>query len=218
MSQYLFSQPPTLQSRPPAGRPRKSVDDLPVDEIAGMAGRLFMLMSLAWDYVETVQQIAKVLRASETKPASRRVNELHRIYDQRRSYSLSGYEVNAEKEVALIFEEVCSGHMRKLHRALCNEHPDLSKDWLDLVEAVDTALTVLMAAILYGKECDATLRSQGVCGHSIITAEILELAQLLPIFAGDCYMKDSPARTLTTRILLNEVKRIDLIDENGNEL
>lgn len=213
MSQYLFSQPPALPCSP-----RKSVNDLPVDEIAGMAGRLFMLLALAWDYVETVQQIAKMLGASETKPASRRINELRRIYDQRRSYSLSGYEVNAEREVALIFEKVCSDHMRKLHWALCNEHPGLSKDWLDLIEAVDAALTVLMAAVLYGKECDATLRRQGVYGHSIITAEILELVQLLPIFAGDCYKKDSPARKLTARVLLNEIKRIDLIDENGNEL
>lgn len=210
---------PRYVTTPP---PKKSVDDLPPDLVAGMAARYLMLLALSWDYVETIQQLAKLLNAHQTKAASRRIHELRRAYNQRLAGSLSDHDVCAQKRIALLFEQICRPHLNKLHWALRNEtkqrHPGLAEDWLDLVEAVDTALTVLDAASSYAHNCDSVLRAQGVAGHSMLTADISELIRLLPLFAGDCYNSKSEARKLTSRIRLNELKKIDLVDEHGNEM
>lgn len=204
---------------PPGHQP--TIDDFPPDEVAGMAARLLMLLNLAWDYVETIQQIAGLLEISDTRRVSRRVNELRRAHYQRLSYSLNGSDIDGGKKVALLFESVCSEHLRKFHWAIINEikreHPALESEYADLLEAVYTAMTVLESAMLFGKECDGRLRAHGVKGNSTLTPEVRELSRLLPLFAGDCYNPHSQVRTLTARILLNEVKGIDLVDEHGKE-
>lgn len=207
--------------RAPSAKPR-TIDDIPVDKVAGMAARLFMLLNLAWDYVETIQQIAKTLHPDGSKRISRRISELRRIYEQRRSYSLRDSEVAKERHVALLFEELCKPHLRKLHYSLVNEiqktRPGISPDEMNLSEAVNTALAVLDAVKLYGDKCDAYIKAQGVEGHSILTDELYELRGLLPRFAENVYVADGTARGLTARILFNEIQQIDLIDEKGKEL
>lgn len=201
---------------------KKSIDDIPVDIIAGMAARLYMLLNLAWDYVETIQQVAKLMRLDSAKKVSRRINELHQRYDQRRSYSLTDKEVLLERKIALLFETFCSPHLTKLHYSLTNEikraWPEIGADDVYLAEAVETAATILDAVIMFGKECDSYISSQGVTGHSVITGEILELYRMLPQFMPRNIKIEGSARKLTAKILFNEIKQLELIDNDGKTL
>lgn len=56
--------------------PPKTTKDLPQRPLARMATKLYLLGALAWDYADTVCNIAASLRICETKPASRAVREL----------------------------------------------------------------------------------------------------------------------------------------------
>lgn len=212
-----FSAPPgeaTLLPTPPP--PVKTIYDVPVEIVAGMASQLYLLFNLAWDYVETIHEISRTLRMAEAKRITRRIRELKRIYDQRRSRHIDGDHEGKERNLALLFEQLCAQHLTKLHYTLTNEIkrecPDTSEDETYLIEAVMTALTMLDATILYGAECDAKIRSMGVSGNSIITPEIKELIRLLPEFTAGRFNTSNPARDLTARIILNEMKQIELCE------
>lgn len=199
----------------------KDVYDMPFDEIAGMASRMCIMLALAWDYTDTIKQIARTLRLDVTKRIGRQIDELRRVYEQRFSNSLRDKESEVNKAVALLFEDVCQEHFRKLHWSLRNEikqaFPDLRDNYVDLLEAVDTAITVFEAARLFTEECDAKLRAQGVNGNPMLPPEIRKTMRLLPLFAGDSYNFRSRARAITARILMNEIKLNSLVDERGKE-
>lgn len=200
----------------PSAAPAKTIYDVPVEIVAGMASRLLLLLNLAWDYVETVHEISRTLRVGSTKRTSRRIRELKRIYDQRRSRHIDSDHENKERDLALLFEQLCAPHLTKFHYTLTNEIkrecPDASEDETYLIEAVMTALTMLDAAVLYGADCDAQIRSMGVSGNSIITPEIKELIRLLPEFTAGRFNTENPTRRLTARIILNEIKQIELCE------
>ena len=202
----------------PSPPPRKTIYDIPVEIIAGMATRLFFLFNLAWDYVDTIHEISRTLRMTDAKRTARRIRELKRIYDQRRSRHIDSDNEHKERKLALLFEQICQPHLTKLHYSLSNEIkrdcPGASEDEAYLIEAVLTTLVVFDAAVLYGADCDARIRSMGVSGNPIITPEIKELIRLLPEFIPGHFKFDaqSETRKLTARILFNEIKQIELCE------
>lgn len=200
----------------PAPPPTKTIYEVPQEIVADIAVRLLMLLNLAWDYVETIHEISRTLRTSATKRTARRIRELQRIYEQRRSRHISNSDEVKERRIALLFEALCAPHMKKLHYALTNDikHqcPEATEDETYLIEAVMTALTMLDAAKLYGAVCDAQIRDMGVDGSSMITPEIKELGRLLPEFTAGRFNTANPIRELTARRFLNEVRQIELCE------
>lgn len=195
-------------------RPKEAAD-LPQKPLARMAVIIFMLGSLAWDYADTCCNIAASMKIDPLKKLSRAVRQLRREYDSFRSPLMRGESIAEESRLALMFEEICEEHFVRLNYGVDSEKKisRLNTDHKMLVNAVQMAMTVLDTMKLYAAECDKWIRSQGFDGHSILADHFVRLAILLPQFAGDCYNPASEARRLTARILLKEIKQIDICRE-----
>lgn len=196
----------------------KTTRDIPQRPLARMAAKLYFLGALAWDYADTVCNVAASLHIKETKPLSRAVRELNRDYDRFRNRFLNGNDLEAETRLAILFEDVCQKHFTKLNYGVASDKSvnGLSRDYEMLVKAVQMAMTVIDTMKLYAAECDDWIRKQGVTDrHSILSDHFLRLAILLPQFAGDCYNPNSEARKITAKILNKELHLIDIHDDNG---
>ncbi len=195
---------------------KTSADITDQRKLSAMAVKLFLLGSLAWDYADTCCNIAASLRISETKRLCRAIRELKRDYDRFRNRHMRDDSIAKETELAMTFENLCQTHFARLNYGVSADKSvcDLNKDYLFLIKAVNMALTVLDTMSLYAKECDMWIISQGVQAHSILADHFVRLASLLPHFAGDCSLK-SEARMLTSKILLHEIKNIEIYDNDG---
>lgn len=122
-----------------------------------------------------------------------------------------------ETELALLFEEICQEHFTKLNYGISSDKSvaGLNKDYEMLIKAVQMAMTVIDTMKFYAAECDEWIRGHGVEAHSILSDHFIRLSMILPQFAGDSYNANIEARKLTAKILINEIKAIEIHDEQG---
>jgi hypothetical protein len=196
--------------------------DVPQMELYKMAVKQYFLGALAWDYADTVNDLAASMRLDGTKKISRAVNNLRREYNSVRSLDLDAKHRDKEWELAQLFESINKQHLSRLYTSLCNEirrdHTKLTDEYVTLVASTYVALTVLDTVMLFARQCDRYIEIYyPEAPHSILPDHFVQLAKLLPLFAGDIYNPNMQARTLTAKILLNEVNRIELFDEDGKQ-
>ena len=206
----LFTLRPALMSAP-----RKSLDDVPQLKLGYMAVKVYLIGALVWDYTDTVLDIAAQMRlGGGCKKLARAIREIHKDYDYIRSKDLNSNHVKREWELAELFEDINKETFSRLCNGLINEirhDTNLDKDYETLVEAVQIAMTVLDALRLYADQCDKVIRKYYPnAPHSILPDHFTKLAMLLPEYAGNCYNRNSEARYITARILLNEINKIEL--------
>lgn len=191
--------------------------DIPFNLLSHMAVKLHMIELLAWDYADTViTWSGKAIGTQEAKRLSRRIRQLKVDYDRFHSRSLDDESCRRAFDLALLFESICKPHLTKLCYGLTNElkktFPDLNEKSFTLLIATHELLTITDTMKMFAADCDATIRSYGVNKHSILCNEAAQLAQLAPEYLGDC-ISCPEARKLTAKILLNELKNIELFDE-----
>lgn len=190
--------------------------DIPAIPLAAMGVKLYIIGALAWDYADSVLNLAAQMHIKETKRLCRAVRSLRRDYDNMRIQSLDQKHLRREWELAETFEGICKSHFQKLCLGLRNEihrDTDLDPRCVMLVEAVQMAMTLIDTLKLYAAECDSFIRSYcPAAPHSILPDHFKSLATLLPEFAGDCYDASSYSRSATARILLKEINDIELYD------
>ena len=217
MSQIFTT--PEYNLFPPVPR-RRTVLDLPPHIVGSMTIRLYILGALAWDYADTVLNIMAVLRPEGTKELCRTVRQLRLDYDRFRQYSVDDKHVAREAELAMEFEEISAPLFKSLNDSLAAETAPLNlvPDHALLVIAVQTALTVLDAMVLYPADCDKWLRSQGVCGHSILDDRFRRLAFVLPKFAGDSYIPRSESRARAARNIVCGIRAVELCPGTDTEV
>lgn len=200
-------------------RPAASgADRVPERDRLRIVTTVCVLGALAWDYAETVREIASQMRITATKALSRSVRQLRLDYDSRRRSVLDQAHLRREAELGELFGEICRDHFSRLCIGVASEKlvAGLSDDQMMLVKAVHEAVAVTDALRLYADEADRWIASYGVTGvHSVLPDHFRRLAVLLPEFAGDCYNRDSESRKLTARILLAEMKQVYMFDDNG---
>lgn len=185
------------------------------DDLCRMGAKLYMLGSLAWDYADTVCNISAQLGIQETKKLCRAVRELKRDYDRCRNSAVRDADLAKETELGLLFEQVCAEHFAKLNYGTASDKAaaGLDEDYKMLLKAVQMAMAVLDTMRLYAEECDKRIAAARPGLHSVMADHFRGLATLMPHFAGDCREAGREARKLTARILLNEIKRIDICGE-----
>lgn len=207
---------PLSDYRAPLRPPEPTTRDIPLDLLSHMAVKLHLIELLAWDYADTViSWSGEAMSIQETKRLSRRLRQLKVEYDRFHSRSIDDESTRHTFDLALLFESVCKPHLSKLRFGLTNElkkaFPDLSEKSFTLLMATQELLTITDTMKLFAAECDATIRSYGVNKHSILCDEAAQLAKLAPEYLGDCTSYPE-ARKLTARILLNELKQIELCE------
>lgn len=192
----------------------KQFADIPADRLAVMGVKLYIVGALAWDYTDSVLNIAAQMRIPQTKRLCRTIRSLRCNYDKMRALSLDREHMRCEWNLAEMFEGICKGHFQKLCLGLRNEirrDAELDPQYVMLVEAVQMAMTLIDTLKLYAAECDSFIRNYyPTAPHSILPDQFKSLATLLPEFAGDCYDASSYSRSATARILLKEINDIEL--------
>lgn len=194
---------------------KKSLDDVPQDELAYMGVKLYIIGSLVWDYTDSVLDLAAQMKIpGAPKKLSRAIREVQRDYNRIRSYDLDAEHVEKERELAELFEDINRKEFSELCKGLVKEireETNLNDDYVYLVEGVQMAMTVLDTLVLYAAQCDTFIRKYYPrMPHSILPDHFKKLAILLPEYAGDCYNQHSKTRARIARALLDRINEIEL--------
>lgn len=212
-----LTQNPYVHSLIPKPRWRHAIDVVPKKLMLEWGVRLYTLMNLAWDYVDTICDLCIQQRVEGTKPLVRCVRQLKREYDQFRSRCVDSDFERKEAERAEAFEETFGNDFRLLFNAIDFEVSKLGleKNNRTLVIAVQQALTVMDAVKAYAATCDEEMRKMGltVKDCSMVQTEFMKLFSIVPLFAGDCYRK-LEVRKLTAGILRNRIARIQVTNHD----
>lgn len=204
---------PYVRSLIPKPRFRYAIDVVPQELMLEWGVRLYTLMNLAWDHVDTICDLCIQMKVAETKPLVRRIRQLKREYDQFRSRCIDSDFERKETERAEAFVDTFRQDFKLLFNAIDFEVAKLGleKNRRALVIAVHQALTVMDAVKAYAATCDAEMRKMGlmVKDCSMVQSEFMELYSIVPLFAGDCYSR-LEVRKLTAGILRNRIARIQV--------
>ena len=201
-------------STPRPKQPDKTIEDVPQELLVEWSFKLFALMNLAWDYVDTVCDACISLRIQQTKPLVREIRAVRREYDQFRAPATSPVMEHNETQHGLRMEELFRDDLRKLMSGIKLEvnKLDLTPDHRLLVISVQQAMTLMDTVKIYARWCDKQIHGYGVwtCDCCMVQTAFLTLYDLVPQFAGDCYQPDINARKLTAGILANRIKSMGL--------
>lgn len=200
--------------------PTKALNAIPEKDILRLSVKIFLVGALVWDYTDTVLQLAEQMRIGNgTQKISRAIKELKQDYDWMCRSHIDAEHIQQICDLSLLFERINGLNLTKLNYGLNKEirrDTELDTDYVMLLDAVQTALTVLDALKLYATQRDAEIRKYYPhAPHSCLPDHFRKLGQLLPLFVGDHYDPDSESRRITARILLNEINIIELYDEKG---
>ena len=210
--------PPAFTSAVPKPSPVLLIDSIPQELMMEWGTKLYMLMNLAWGYIETILDICIQQRIPATKPLVRTIRDIRRRYDQFRHRSIDDRHDRMEAHNAEVFECNFEADFDRLFNGLELEagRHGLTEGHRTLLIATNQALTIMDAVKVYARMCDAEIRRRGVwtCDCCMLQSEFMELYPLIPEFAGDCYERDIEARRLTAGILANRIKGIKFSEIN----
>lgn len=196
----------------------RTAEDLPIKERVRMVVKTCLLGTLAWDYVDTVLNMAAQMRIQQTKEVSRLIRQIKREYDQYLSPTLHDSDIEHTKRLSELFEDINTKTFSRLCQGLKAEIgriADLDSQNVYLVQAVQMVMTVIDTMKLYDKDCGEWMEANGVPNHTVIPSHFMRVATLIPQYAGDCYDPKSEARWLTAKILYKDIRNMELYDENG---
>lgn len=198
-------------------RPRKhprTIEDIPVATITEWSIKLFGLMNLTWDYIDTICDLCIGMRMAATKSLVRTVRTLKREYDRFRWSVMDRTMEENERHHGLRFEERFREDFNRMFNGIEMDinRLDLIHDHKMLVIAVQQALTLMDAVKKYARWCDRQISAYGVAAPDccMVQKEFLRLYPLIPEFAGDCYQPDLKTRRLTADILVNRLREVSL--------
>lgn len=192
----------------PAPRRVRLIDEVPEELMVEWGVKLYTLMNLAWNYIDTILDIVCQRRICATKTLVRTIRRLRREYDIFRAKSVDSEFIRKEDGNSDRFEELLQGDFSRLFNGLEMEisHLGLSEEDRVLVIAIQQALTIMDAVKMYARWCDARIRDLGIwtCDCCMVQSEFLALYPLIPQFAGDALEK-SETRRITASILCNSI-------------
>lgn len=185
------------------------IDDLPQQELCLWGLRLFALINLSWDYIDTILQVCSNHRMDETKRLARRVRELKREYDQFRICGpVDGSFEKAETRHGLIIEEIYEGDFDRLFASLTLEadRRKLTGGGRELFIAVHQALALMDAVRMYARWCDRQMASHGVWQTDccMVQQQFLDLFPLIPQFLPGV-LRNPAFHETSARIIANRL-------------
>lgn len=191
---------------------RRPVEEVvPKQVLNRMAIKIYMVGSLAWDYADTVLDLVRQAKISETKKQSRELQAVHERYLRfRRAH---GDSMAEEARLGLMFEKLNQKRMDKLYKHLCVEiryTTQLSEQWRTICASALTALTVLDAIKMYARECDRRIDAYGARReHTILQDEFEELGRVLYKFVEGRCNSDLVTRRKVARELYSEILALE---------
>lgn len=144
----------------------------------------YVFVDVIWDYIDTLNDLAKILHIRETRHCSRALNELWRDYDRTRSQSLdwSHRKQIADHAQQFIDESTpLQWAWKVIHSEMKRKNPDLSPDWVMFLAQADLVCSMFAALIRYARHFDAKVTEKaGRKLHSLLPDEIYKMQRIIP--------------------------------------
>ncbi len=151
----------------------------------------YVALCIAWDYADTVCDIAAQMRVDKLKKPCRLLRDLRRRYDSFRQRFLPPDHLRQEARHAQAFLDGNADVLRWFNSTLTDRirsiQPDLDPRYLYLLLAAYQAIAVVKAIKMYAADADKLLDdiSGAKSAHSVIPDEALALFELIGVFIGD---------------------------------
>lgn len=196
---------------------KPTFNDVPQKELMQKGAMVYVAGALLWDYADTVLDLARLYKLSSTRSTSRRILEIRKLYDKMLREDLANDDMNSIEDLSYQLETLASQDLTKLCNALSAEitfkTPHIDDRIKQIVIAVQMCMAVIDAVKAYGAECDKFVEQYYPdVKHGIIPDHITILSNLIPIYAGEYYNRNSNARALTAKILLRHMKSVTFHD------
>lgn len=156
----------------------------------------YVIAEVAWDYADTILDMAAYMKLSSTKKLCRAIKDLRREYDRTRYKIINDDWRKSETENMIMFQETLSDFFSKVYvtyrDTLKQTYTDLEENSLMLVASVYECRTVLQGLSMYAAAQEKIVSS--ILGYqiaSILPEELRKLNTLIVEFAGDSPMPDS---------------------------
>lgn len=209
--------------RPKLQPHQKKITDVPEDILTTIRVRMYAIGALVWDYVDSVLDMAKMLRRPETRKLSRAVRQLRDDYDRHRAKNHADRDyLEREMQWALDFEEYLRKPLREFVKGVKQEqeatYGEVEPEHGYLIMGVQQAMAMVDAIIHYTKGCDRAIARYGVPmgGKTICPPMFRKLATLLPEFAGDMWIAESESRKKAAEQIALELTKIVVCDKDGD--
>lgn len=207
-------------------RVNERVKDLEKDRLARQLGQEnilrfgyvpLVISELAWDYADTVTDLAEQMKLSKVRPLCRAIKKLRSDYLRYHNRYIDNGHHNCEIENMYVFEKNVSDifhtYIINLKSDLIREYPDLSAESIMFLTAVYQCRVVILSLLLYAKQqTDKITRIVGRPVREVVPIQVRKLSDLIIEFAGDCpasaefeKLQYIYIKTLATQIALVEL-------------
>ncbi len=184
----------------------------------------FVVAQLAWDYADTIVDVASMLKLHPTKKLCRAVRELKRQYDRVRDEFTNHAHTDSEIENMYVFEEGVSDlfslYLKNIEFDLKSEYPDLDDDHRNYLLAIYQCHIVLQSIYRY---CEMMKEKvEKIVGHQIgdvLPKELRRLDILVMAFVGDKPIStkfDAQQKTYA-QCLANRMALVELVDKDKSD-
>ena len=181
----------------------------------------FVIAALAWDYADTILNMARMLQFREVKKLSRAVIELKRDYDNVRAPFIDTQHQKSEEDNMYVFEDavndVFNVYLANIGFDIKREYPELEDDHVLYIKAIYQCHIVLQS--IYKYVGIISKKVEKIVGHSIgdiLPKELRRLDTLVMAYVGDKpasdmfeRQQDTYAKTLANRMLEIELNATD---------
>lgn len=180
----------------------------------------FVIAEVAYDYVDSVIDMACLLRISETKRLCRAIKELRKEYNSFRRSVYYGAEQHEEDNM-LVFQNELKEDFSAMYVDSCNalldKYPDLNSEYKIMLAAVYMARIVFSALFRYVSDMNRIVEAQ--VGHpigNILPSHLRKINELVIHFVGDKSLGNEFNKTMA-RHVANLVKYIHDIKLDKHE-
>lgn len=177
----------------------------------------FVIATLAWDYADSILNMAAYLRIQEVKKLCRSVKELKKDYDYLRAPYIDQAHQESEENNMYIFEDgvndVFNLYLANIGFDIKSEYPDLDNEYVTYLKAIYQCHIVLKSIFRYAQI--QTDKVEKIVGHKIgdiIPTQLRRLDTLVMAFVGDKPVskkfekqQETYAETLVNRMCLIEL-------------
>lgn len=195
---------------------------LPYDTLMRFAYVPFVIARLAWDYIDTITDMAAYLRIAETKPLCRAVKQLKAEYNRIRAPFTDFGHCKSEESNMYVFEENVADTFNLLlvnvGADLQSEYPDLEEDQQMFLKAVYQAHVVLQSIYKYvdiQTAKIAKLLNKRI--GDVLPSELRRVDGLVMAFVGDKPISKELEKQLGnySQILCNRMLDVELVDQDN---
>lgn len=156
----------------------------------------FVIAEIAWDYADTILDIAVMMRLHETKKLCRAIKDLRIEYNRKRFEIIDDNWRKSETENMIMFQETLSHeYFGKIYGTFKDElmqtYPELETNSVMLIASVYCCKTIIAGMMRYCQAQEKIVAS--ILGHeinSIMPKQMNQLNTLVSEFIGDSPLAD----------------------------